>query len=295
MSPLSYLGAASSVLSLLSSIGSGSTSGSSGSAQKSDFSASLLAAMNGTSASNNLLSALPTPAQGLSASGRNLSLFDPESGYRMMTEINRRDVNYQAQFSEMSAMKDGVATLRQAAASLGSIDGTMDSDAIKTRLQDFVRQYNDWVSRFDGTTGASGVLSGTQASDVSRHELRESIANPFTGAMNGIHGLKDLGVTIDRSSGLATLDTGKLDAMLATKGSAAVSTVQEFGAQFAKSAELLNSTGNFIPNRLSNLDRAIHYIGDNRSSLQQEFGLGDMPRMSAAIAQALAAYQRMSA
>lgn len=291
MSPLSLLGTASSVLSLLSSLGSGSQS-TSNTAGGSDFSASLLAAMKGSTTGGDIFSTLPTKAQGLSASGRNLSLFDPESGYRMMSEINWRDVNYKAQFAEMSAMKEGVAALRQAAASLGGVDAS--ADAIKARLQDFVRQYNDWVGRFEGTTQAGGVLAGTQAAEVSLHELRESVANPFTGAMNGLHGLKDLGVTVDRSTGLASFDATKLDAALTKNATAAIATVQEFGAQFAKSAELLNTTGNFIPNRLDNLNRAIGYIGDNRSSLQQEFGLGNMPKMSAAVAQALAAYQKMT-
>ena len=46
-----------------------------------------------------------TGVQGLSGSGRNLSLFDPESGYEMMSVINTKDVTYKAQFSELSEMK----------------------------------------------------------------------------------------------------------------------------------------------------------------------------------------------
>ena len=57
----------------------------------------------------------------------------------------------------------------------------------------------------------------------------------------------------------------KLDAALASNKDGAISTIQEFIANFAKSAELLNSANNFIPNRLANLDRVIDYITDNLS------------------------------
>ena len=72
-----------------------------------------------------------------------------------------------------------------------------------------------------------------------------------------------------------------------------IDTVQQFSANFAKSAELLNSSNNFIPNRLDNLDRVIDYIAENKTSLQAEFGLGDTARPSATVSKALAAYNRI--
>ena len=51
-----------------------------------------------------------------------------------------------------------------------------------------------------------------------------------------------------------------------------IDTVQQFSANFAKSAELLDSSGNFVPRQLSNLNQAINYITQNESSLQSEFG-----------------------
>lgn len=297
---MSYLGIATSVLGLISSVVSSNTN--TGSSQKTssgkDFSASLLEAMNGSNAassSGSLASfSLPSTMQGLSLNGRNLSLFDPESGYRMMSEINRRNVNYQAQFAELSGMKEGVASLKQAANALGNADATANADTIKANLQSFVGQYNDWVRRFDATTKGEGILNGTQAAEVSLHELRESIRSPFNGAANGIHGLKDLGVTIDPVTKLAALDTTKLDAVLNKNATGAVATIREFSGNFARSAELLNSANNFIPNRLGNLDRAIDYIADNRLSLQREFGLGDTPKTSSAVARALAAYRQLN-
>ena len=74
----------------------------------------------------------------------------------------------------------------------------------------------------------------------------------------------------------------------------AVSTIDEFAANFALSAELLNSANNFIPNRLANLDRVIDYIDANKTSLQQEFGSGDAAKATGELARALAAYQQMA-
>ena len=106
--------------------------------------------------------------------------------------------------------------------------------------------------------------------------------------------MRDLGLTIDQSTNLASLDLSRLDAVLASNKTGALNTIQEFSVNFARSAELLNSPNNFIPNRLGNLDRVIDYIADNKSSLQAEFGLGDMAKPSAQVSKALANYKAIS-
>ncbi len=232
---------------------------------------------------------------GLSTSGRNLSLFDPESAYRMMTEINNRDSNYKAKFSELSEMKNAVVSMQQAGQQLAdSISGTTDNATIRQQLQDFTRKYNDWIQRFESTVEPNGVLDGTQAAEISLYELEQSVENRFNGAAFGLHGLKDLGVSIDPSTHLISLDTAQLDATLTINREAALSTVKEFASKFIHAAELLTSTGNFIPNRLNNLDRAIDFIQDNKTSLQAEFGLCDPSnKLSSQVAKALAAYNRV--
>ena len=232
---------------------------------------------------------------GLSASGYNMSLFDPQSAYTMMSAINSRDVSYKAQYSELSAMQTAVSGLQDAGQTLSGVSGTQDNEAIKTQLQAFTEKYNDWIERFDATVKSGGVLAGTQAAEVSLYELEQSVENPFNGAAGGFRGLADLGLTIDESSNLATLDTKTLDAALAGNKDGAVKTLQEFAVNFTKSAELLNSPNNFIPNQLDNLDRVIDYVADNRSSLQAEFGLGAAAKPSAEVAKALAAYGQIAA
>ena len=230
---------------------------------------------------------------GLSVNGRNVSLFDPESAYKMMTDINNKDVTYKAQFSEMSEMKAAVASLEQAGKALGSISEAFDAEAIKTQLQSFATKYNEWIARFDDTVKGGGLLAGTQAAEISLYELEQSVENIFNGAKDGIRGLKDLGFTIDQNTNLASIDLSKLDAVLTSNKTGVVNTINEFSANFAKSAELLNSAGNFIPNRLSNLDRVIDYITANKPSLQAEFGLGDPAKPSALINKALASYNQI--
>lgn len=236
---------------------------------------------------------LSTTTQGLSPSGRNLSLFDPESAYRMMSVINAKDVTYKAQFSELSEMETLVSGMQQAGQALGGVSALMDNEAIESQLQAFAAKYNDWVTRFDGTVKNNGLLAGTQAAEISLYELEQSVKNIFNGAKDGFHGMRDLGLNIDPNTKLATLDTSQLFAALGTNKTGAINALHEFGANFAKSAELLNSANNFIPNRLGNLDRVIDYITDHRSSLQAEFGLGDPAKPSAQVAKALAAYNQI--
>lgn len=231
-------------------------------------------------------------AKSLPVAGRNLALFDPESAYRMMSVINSNDVSYKAQFAEMSEMKSYLVQMQAAGQSLGSIDASTSNQGVAARLQDFVGQYNGWVERFNPDMQDSGLLAGTQAAQVSRYELDQSIKNVFNGASDGVHGLADLGIVIDPASGLASLDSGKLDALLASNRSGAVNALHQFSANFSKSASLLNSDGNFIPNRLNNLSKVIDYFAENKAALQSEFGSGDVARPRGQVAQALAAYNQ---
>ena len=270
----------------------GSVSGSGNSSGSLDFLTGGTATPSGASDPFSLLG-MSTTTQGLSASGRNLSLFDPEAAYKTISLINNKDVTYKAQYSELSAMDTAVAGMQQAGQTLGTTSTAMDSEAIKVQLQTFADKYNGWIKRFEPTVQSNGVLAGTQAAEVSLHELEQSVENSFNGAANGIHGLKDIGFNIDQNTHLATLDVSKLDAALATNAQGVVNTIDQFSANFAKSAQLLDSANNFIPNRLANLDGVINYISNNTAALQAEFGRGDPAKPSAQITQALAAYNQM--
>lgn len=230
--------------------------------------------------------------KGLSPTGRNMALFDPESAYKMMTVINNDDVSYKAQFSELSQMKSSVFQMQDAGQGLGSIALSTGNDSIKSHLQDFVGQYNSFIQRFNTDVQQGGLLADTQAAQASRFELEQNINNRFFGVKDGVHGLSDLGLTIDPNTRLASLDAAKLDSLLASNEQGVVDTVQEFSVNFSKSASLLNSDGNFILKQLDNLNRAIHFIADNKASLQAEFGSGNPAKPEGQVAQALAAYNQ---
>ena len=230
--------------------------------------------------------------KGLSPTGRNMALPDPESAYKMMTVINNDDVYYKAQFSELSQMKSAVFQMQDAGQGLGGIALSTGNDNIKSQLQDFVGQYNSFIQRFDPDMQQGGLLADTQAAEASRFELEQNVNNRFFGAKDGVHGLSDLGITIDPNTRLASLDTAKLDSLLAINKQGVVDAVQDFSANFSKSASLLNSDGNFILKQLDNLNRAIHFIADNKASLQTEFGTGSAAKPAGQVTQALAAYNQ---
>lgn len=231
----------------------------------------------------------------LSANGRNLSLFDPESAYRLSTYINNRDVLYKAQFAELSQIKDGVSQLQAAGEVLGHIDSNAKPEAVNGLLQNFIGRYNHWRESFNADIEEGGLLDNVRAAEVSLYELEQSINNRFFGAATGLNGLADLGIHIDPNTHLASLDSNQLAATLSTNPQGVVQTLQDFGNNFSKSAALLNSANNFLPNQLDNLNRVIHYIDENKNALAQEFGTGDPAKPSGKVAQALALYQQIYA
>lgn len=232
-------------------------------------------------------------AGALSADGRNMSLFDPDAAYAMMTTINGKDTDFKAEFAEMSDMKSWLATLQQSTGSLGAVSANSTTEDIAARLQSFADAYNGWINRFAPDLAPGGLLAGTQAAQVAQWELEQSVENMFNGARDGIRGMRELGLTIDPVSNLASIDRSRLESTLAANKDGAVAAINEFSANFARAAELLTSAGNFVPNRLDNLGRAIAYIDDNRLSLRAEFGLGDAAKPSPQVDKALKAYESM--
>lgn len=242
----------------------------------------------GSSSGSDALSAL-------SADGRNKSLFDPESGYDMMSLINQKEVGYKAEFAALSQMGDEILQVQGEGEDLTRLDNSTDNASIRKELQEFVEEYNRWVGEFSDEMGEGGALAQSNAAKVSRYELAQSLQNPFTGAQFGVKGLEALGLSVDPESGVAKLDVAKLDSALSGNKTAAVETLREFSNNFVKSAQLLNADNNFISNRLANLGRVVQYLDSNKTSLQAEFGLGDVAsNLSANVTQALAAYGKMA-
>jgi hypothetical protein len=259
--------------------------GSTGSDIASLFGAGASSAVGSTSAA----------ASAVQATGYNTALADPAAAYSMMSFINESEVNFKAQFAELSDMAGAIKTLQRSGEALGSLDAGNDEATITKQLQAFADDYNAWIARFDASVGKNGVLGNVRAAQVAYQELEISVENRFNGATSGFGGLSDLGLTIDESSNRIVVDAGALGSSLATNKEGVVATLKEFSANFSESARLLTSQGNFITNRLDNLDRAIDYLAGNKASLQSEFGTGAPAEPSGQVAAALATYNRVYA
>ena len=231
---------------------------------------------------------------GIQASSGNSmpALSDPASASAMMTKINGLDITYKAQYSELHQMDSYLPRLAEAARQLGSAASTDANDNIKAKLGDFVRQYNAWVQRFNPDVQGGGVLDNVQAGELPLYELDQVIENRFIGAKDGFQGLADMGISIDATTGLMSVNTSQLDAALGSNKPAVVDALGEFSAKFAAEADLLASGDNLIQHRLDNLGGAITYIDGNVSGWQKEFGSGDAASPTGQIAQALAAYNK---
>jgi len=227
---------------------------------------------------------------GSAVAGFNMALNDPMSAYTMMTRINVLDVTYKAQYSELSNMDAYLPRLADAARQLGNTAIADSDDSIKAKLEDFIQQYNAWVQRFRSDVQPSGVLAQVQAGELPLYELDQVVESRFIGAKNGLNGLADLGISIDASTGLLSVNTGQFDAALKNNRQALVDAIGEFTVKFAAEANLLASDDNLIQHRLDNLGGAIAYIDGNVGSWRKEFGSGDAAHPTGSIAQALAAY-----
>ncbi|QLI80288.1 flagellar filament capping protein FliD [Chitinibacter fontanus] len=228
----------------------------------------------------------------INAIGRNLALPDPESAYQMMSYINQLGVIYPAQSARLSDMQTGVSELAQAAKSLSKIDSTADFASVKAQLQNLADQYNQWRRNFDADLQDPELLAATQAAQVARYELAQSIASPFHGAQQGIQGMAALGLTIDPITNMAQLDSQKFSSVWSQQPTAAAAAVSDFANHFAQSATLLTEQNNFFAKQQANLAKVISYMDNNKAKLQQEFGLGDPPQPSSSVARAYADYQQ---
>ncbi|MDQ1213499.1 flagellar filament capping protein FliD [Pantoea anthophila] len=107
---------------------------------------------------------------------------------------------------------------------------TTDTSAIKTSLQDFVKQYNALLtettaaSRYvtpskGGSSSSTGDKSGALMGDSTLrglvNELRTALNNSYQGDKGSSSSLAQLGIKIDSQSGQMSLDENKLDKAIA--------------------------------------------------------------------------------
>ncbi|CAN5453474.1 hypothetical protein BH11PSE11_BH11PSE11_02790 [soil metagenome] len=205
--------------------------------------------------------------------------------------INGLEVKFKSQYSELNELKNTLSHEQEAAQKLTAIDGKTSATEIKSALMEFIATYNAGVNRFAPDVAKGGVLENSAEALRARFSTRRDIADPLIGAFNGLRGgLEALGITVDPSTGLASVDEKKLDSVLALDTNADVNTIGDFARQFMRTTANLNSAGNPQDKQLANLDRAIHWIADHHAAISKEFGPGEPAKPNAAVARAAAAY-----
>lgn len=212
-------------------------------------------------------------------------------GQNVSTVINRVDVSFKAQFSELSELKSRIAQQQDAANTLHTITPQSSDADIVAKVNDFIATYNAGVNRFTPDVAAGGVLDGSAEANRARFSLERDIADPLIGASSGVRdGLASLGIQVDPTTLLATVDQTALQASLGSNKNATVNTLTAFAASFSATATSLNQAGNPEDRQLKNLDKAIHWIDDNRADVAKEFGAGEAAKPNQAFAKAAAAY-----
>jgi len=136
------------------------------------------------------------------------------------------------------------AALKLQSAGSGTISLSTDTEAITTKVSDFVDEYND-LSLFlreqlalDTETEETGVLFGNFAVQNLQQILRSSISNKVTGVSGDYSFLSQIGITT-KPDGTLTLDTDKFsDALL--------SDIKNVSQLFSSSGITTNSSVAFV-------------------------------------------------
>ncbi len=216
-------------------------------------------------------------------------------GQNMVTVLNRVEVTFKAQFSELGEMRHSLVAEQAAAKKLAGITADSSSADIKAALAHFVETYNAGVNRFAPAVDKGGILEGSWEATRARFATRRDIDYILNGSEKGIKGdLARLGITTDPKSGLATIDAARLDGELARDKGHVAAALTAFADTFVTTVDFLNKAGHGQQRQMANLDRAVNWIGENKADVEKEFGPGKAATPNEAFAKAAALYDAMA-
>ena len=216
-------------------------------------------------------------------------------GQNMVTVLNRVEVTFKAQFSELGEMRHSLVAEQAAAKQLAGLNGDSSSADIKAELARFVESYNAGVNRFAPSVDKGGILEGSWEAGRARFATQRDISYILNGAEVGVKGdLAKLGITTDPKTGLAAIDSAKLDGALGADKGHVVASLTAFANTFATTVDFLNAKGHSQQRQMANLDKAVNWIDDNRDDVQKEFGPGAAATPNEAFAKAAALYDTMA-
>ncbi|WP_426102149.1 hypothetical protein [Massilia sp. TSP1-1-2] len=216
-------------------------------------------------------------------------------GQNMVTVLNRVEVTFKAQFSELGEMRHSLVSEQAAAKQLGALGPGSSAADIKAELTRFVSSYNAGVNRFAPAVDKGGILEGSWEAGRARFATRRDIGYSLNGADVGIKGdLAQLGITTDPKTGLAAIDDARLDGALTRDRGHVLASVTAFANTFVTTVDFLNAKDHGQQRQMANLDRAVHWIGEHKAAVQKEFGAGAAATPNAAFAKAAAHYDEMA-
>lgn len=216
-------------------------------------------------------------------------------GQNMVTVLNRVEVTFKAQFSELGEMRHSLVAEQAAAKQLTALGADSTSADVKAALEHFVQTYNAGVNRFAPAVDKGGILEGSWEASRARFATQRDIGYILNGSEVGIKGdLAKLGITTDPKTGLAAIDHATLDGALAKDQGHVVASVTAFANTFVTTVDFLNAKDHSQQRQMANLDRAVNWIGDNKAAVQKEFGPGAAATPNEAFAKAAARYDQMA-
>lgn len=235
---------------------------------------------------------LPTPT---TPTGLDASQSFSKPGQNMVTVLNRVEVTFKAQYSELGAMRKSLVQEQDAAQKLNTLTPQTPDAGIKAALADFVASYNAGVERFTPSVAKGGILEGSWEAERARFATQRDINYILNGSEVGLKGgLAALGISADPKTGLASVDQTRLDAALAGNKGNVVAALTSFATTFIDTIDALNAAGHAQVRQMANLDRAVHWIADNKAAAQKEFGPGAAATPNDAFAKAVALYDDMA-
>jgi flagellar hook-associated protein 2 len=136
------------------------------------------------------------------------------------------------------------AALKLQAAGSGTISLSTDTDAITTKVSDFVDEYNELSIylkeqlSLDPESGETGVLFGNFAVQHLQQTLRSSISTGITGTNGNYSYLSQIGITT-QADGTLILDTDRLS-------NAVVKDIKNVSQLFSSNGSTTNSSVTFV-------------------------------------------------
>ena len=216
-------------------------------------------------------------------------------GQNMVTVLNRVEVTFKAQFSELGEMRHSLIAEQAAAKKLSGLTAQSSSADIKAELARFVDTYNAGVNRFAPAVDKGGILEGSWEAARARFATQRDISYILNGSEAGIKGdLAKLGITTDAKTGLAQIDATLLDGALAKDHGHVMASITAFANTFVTTVDFLNAKGHSQQRQMDNLNRAVNWIDDNKDDVEKEFGPGAAATPNEAFAKAAALYDVMA-